>query len=125
MWHVHGPEIRYRSADNVVDEIEYLYHKYDARYFQFMDDNFTFDKKRVIRIMSEINRRNLKISYDTPNGIAISKLDADVIKAMVDGGLVRISLAIESGSEEIRKKMMKINLYLNYRKPILNFFLNL
>tara|TARA_Y100000034_G_C6887985_1_gene407987 strand:- start:720 stop:2342 length:1623 start_codon:yes stop_codon:yes gene_type:complete len=107
MWHVHGPEIRYRSADNVVDEIEYLYNKYDARYFQFMDDNFTFDKKRVIRIMNEINRRNLKISYDTPNGIAISKLDADVIKAMVEGGLIRISLAIESGSEEIRNIMMK------------------
>ncbi len=107
MWHVHGPKIRYRSADDVVDEIEHLYHKYNARYFQFMDDNFTFDKKRVIRMMNEITRRGLKISYDTPNGIAINRLDEDVIKAMVEGGLIRISIAIESGSQQIRDLMMK------------------
>ncbi len=107
MWHVHGPKIRYRSADDVVDEIEYLYHTYNARYFQFMDDNFTFDKKRVIRMMTEIKRRGLKISYDTPNGIAINRLDKDVIKAMVEGGLIRISIAIESGSQKIRELMMK------------------
>ena len=107
MWHVHGPKIRYRSADDVVDEIEHLYHNYGARYFQFMDDNFTFDKKRVVRMMSEIVRRGLKISYDTPNGIAINRLDGDVIKAMVDGGLIRISIAIESGSQKIRELMKK------------------
>jgi len=107
MWHVHGPKIRYRSADDVVDEIEHLYHEYNARYFQFMDDNFTFDKKRVIRMMNEITRRGLKISYDTPNGIAINRLDEDVIKAMVEGGLIRISIAIESGSQHIRDLMQK------------------
>jgi len=107
MWHVHGPKIRYRSADDVVDEIQYLYDNFEARYFQFMDDNFTFDKKRVIRMMNEIVRRGMKISYDTPNGIAISKLDTETIRAMVAGGLIRISIAIESGSQEIRDLMLK------------------
>ena len=107
MWHVHGPKIRYRSATNVVDEIESLYHKYNVRYFQIMDDNFTYDKKRVISVMNQIVKRGLKIQFDTPNGIAINRLDEDVIQAMVDGGLVRISIAIESGSEKIRQSMKK------------------
>ena len=107
MWHVHGPSIRYRGAMNVVDEIESLYDKYDARYFQFMDDNFTFDKDRVINIMNEIVKRKLKISFDTPNGVAINRLDAAVIGAMVSAGLIRVSIAIESGSEKIRKLMKK------------------
>tara|TARA_Y100000310_G_scaffold303667_1_gene342198 strand:- start:318 stop:929 length:612 start_codon:yes stop_codon:yes gene_type:complete len=58
-------------------------------------------------MMTEIVRRGLKISYDTPNGIAINRLDSDVIKAMVDGGLIRISIAIESGSQKIRELMKK------------------
>jgi magnesium-protoporphyrin IX monomethyl ester (oxidative) cyclase len=107
MWHVHGPKIRDRTAMDVVDEIENLYNKYGARYFQFMDDNFTWDEHRVISIMNEIVKRGLKIQFDTPNGIAINRLDPKVIKAMVDGGLTYISIAIESGSEEIRQIMKK------------------
>lgn len=107
MWHVHGPKIRDRSAADVVDEIENLYNKYGTRYFQFMDDNFTWNEERVIGMMDEIIRRNLKIQFDTPNGVAINRLDAKVIKALVDGGLASISIAIESGSEKIRKIMKK------------------
>jgi anaerobic magnesium-protoporphyrin IX monomethyl ester cyclase len=107
MWHVHGPKIRDRSAIDVVDEIENLYNKYGARYFQFMDDNFTWNKERIVEMMNEIVKRGLKIQFDTPNGVAINRLDSEVIKAMVDGGLVSISIAIESGSEKMRKIMLK------------------
>ena len=38
-------------------------------------------------MMTEISRRGLKISYDTPNGIAINRLDEDVIKAAKQIGI--------------------------------------
>ena len=41
------------------------------------------------------------------NGISIKTIDAEVLDAMVGAGLVRTSLAIESGSEFIRNTVMK------------------
>ena len=107
MWHVHGPSLRSRSPNDVVDEIENLYNQLGARYFQFMDDNFTYDKERVKEICYEIIRRKIKIQWDTPNGIAINRLDPVLIQAMVDAGMIRIALAIESGSNKIRSEMKK------------------
>ena len=107
MWLVHGPKFRARSSVNVINEISYLYNTYGANYFQFMDDNMTFDKKRIIEICDGIVRRNFKIQFDTPNGLAISRLDKEVINAMISAGWISTAIAIESGSEYIRNKVMK------------------
>lgn len=107
MWLVHGPKFRFRSAANVLDEIESLYKNYNVRYFQFMDDNMTFDKKRTLEICQGIRSRKMDIQFDIPNGLAINKLDQEIIDAMVEAGMVYASLAIESGSDYIRNKIMK------------------
>lgn len=106
MWLLGGPHFRPRSPDNVVDEMEHLYNAFNVRYFQFMDDNLTYDKKRILEICNGILKRNMDIQFDTPNGVAISRLDQETIGAMVNAGLIRISIAIESGSEYIRNKVM-------------------
>lgn len=110
MFMVMGPKLRTRSPKNVVDEIEYLYNKYNHRHFSFMDDNFTLKKAHVLEVCSEIIKRNLNIQFETPNGIATSTLDEEVVDVMVKAGLVRIYLAIESGSDYIRNKIMGKNL---------------
>jgi len=106
MFMVMGPRWRPRSAKNVVDEIEYLYNKYDHHHFSFMDDNFTLNKRRTLEICSEIINRRLEIQFETPNGISINTLDEEVMDALISAGLVRTYLAIESGSEYIRNKVM-------------------
>jgi len=106
----HGPRIRYRSPDSVLAEMEHLYHRYNARYFEFMDDNLTYDKKNVLTICDGIKKRKLDIQFCTPNGVSVNSLDEEVIDAMVDAGLVRICLAIESGSELIRNRAIAKNL---------------
>src|SRR5208337_4375395 len=70
MFMVMGPKWRCRSPQNVVDEIEYLYHKYNHRHFSFMDDNLTLKKSHVLEICNQIIERNLNIQFETPNGIA-------------------------------------------------------
>lgn len=107
MYSVMGPRWRPRSPKNVVDEIEYLYNKFDHRHFSFMDDNLTFKKPHVLEICNQIIKRKLDIQFETPNGIAIGTLDQEVLDSLVSAGLVRISLAIESGSDFIRNKIMK------------------
>jgi anaerobic magnesium-protoporphyrin IX monomethyl ester cyclase len=106
MWQVMGPYWRGRSAKNVVDEIEYVYNKYGQKHFSFNDDNISLSKTRTIEICKEIVDRGLNIEFETPNGLSINTLDEEVISWLVKAGLVRVSLAIESGSEYIRNKVM-------------------
>jgi len=110
MWLVHGPKIRYRSPDNVLAELEYLYKEYGVNYFRFMDDNLTFDRQRILDICRGIVKRNMNIQFDTPNGVAVNGLDKEVVEAMAKAGMTRVSIAIESGSEYIRNKIMRKNL---------------
>jgi magnesium-protoporphyrin IX monomethyl ester (oxidative) cyclase len=105
-----GPRWRPRSPKNVVDEIEHVYHKYNHRHFAFMDDNFSLNKSRVLEICNQIIERNLDIQFETPNGLAIATLDEEVLDALVSAGMVRTYLAIESGSDFIRNKIMRKNL---------------
>lgn len=107
MFMAHGPSFRMRSAENVVDEIEYLYKRFNHHYYSFMDDNLTLNKSRMIEICNSIIRRRLDIQFDTPNGLAINTLDKDILDAMVNAGMIKVCLAIESGSPEIRKSINK------------------
>ena len=104
---VWGNKWRGRSAKNVVDEIEFMYKKYGVREFRFFDDNLTWDKKRIIEICNEIIKRKLDIKWDTPNGVAISTLDYEVLKKMKQSGYYRIVMGIESGSLDTLKFIRK------------------
>jgi magnesium-protoporphyrin IX monomethyl ester (oxidative) cyclase len=106
MFLVMGPKFRARSAGNIVKEIELLYNEYGVRHFSFMDDNLTFSKGRTLEICGEIVRRGLDFQFDTPNGLMVRTLDEEVISALVSAGWVRGSIAIESGSDYIRNKVI-------------------
>ncbi len=110
MWMVHGRGIRVRSPMNVLDEMERLYNDYGVRYFEFVDDNMTFNKKRTLEILNGIVKRKMNMQFDTPNGLNIERLDSEIVDALVNAGLTRISLAVESGSEYIRNKVMRKNI---------------
>ena len=103
---VMGDIIRYRTPKNIVDELEMLFNKYSLNRFSFWDDNLNINKKQIIAINDEIIKRNLNIQYETPNGLGIRTLDEEIIDSMVEGGWVRGAIAIESGSDYIRNKVI-------------------
>jgi magnesium-protoporphyrin IX monomethyl ester (oxidative) cyclase len=101
-----GSRFRAISPKKVVDEIQLLYEHYGQNHFSFMDDNITLSKRHIISICNEILRRKLNLQFETPNGVFLRSLDQEVIESMVEAGWVRGALAIESGSEFIRNKVM-------------------
>jgi len=105
-----GPKWRARTPQNVVDEIESVYSKYKHRHFSIMDDNFSLNKSRALEICNLILKKNLNLQFETPNGLSINTLDEKLLDALVSAGMVRTYLAIESGSDYIRNKIMKKNL---------------
>ncbi len=106
MFHVMGPTFRTYSATRVLDDLEFLYHEYGTNYFEFFDDNFTLNKKRTLEICRGIVQRKLDIQIRTTNGLSINTLDDEVVDALAEAGLVWTPIAIESGSEFIRNKVM-------------------
>jgi len=107
MFHAHGPRWRSRSAENVLDEIQFLYEKYKVRHLQFMDDNMTFNKERSIDIFRKIVERGLKVTIDFPNGLSVNTLDDDIIFWMKKAGCIEVRLAVESGSVYMRNHIMR------------------
>jgi magnesium-protoporphyrin IX monomethyl ester (oxidative) cyclase len=116
---LYGTKYRMRSAKSVVDEIQYLYDRYNCRYISFVDDNMAVSKKRTLKIMSEICKRELNIQFDTSNGLAIDTLDEEIMAAMAKAGHIRTAVGIETGSEYMRNAIVKKNLK---DETIYNFF---
>ena len=97
--------VRYRSVKNIVDEIEECVNKYGMREFNFYDDTFTINKRRVIEVCEEINRRKLKIVWIC--FARVNTVDREMLKAMKSSGCKKISFGLESGSQKILDLMRK------------------
>ncbi len=104
---ISGKKIRFRSADNVIEEIKLLCRQYGIREIHIEDDNFTFNRNLVMEFCRKLKENNLNISWTCPNGVRLDTLDKDLLLTMKDAGLYGISVGIESGSERILKDMKK------------------
>ncbi|MEI8348649.1 MAG: radical SAM protein [Candidatus Omnitrophota bacterium] len=102
-----GKVLRTRSAENVVDEIEYWYNK-NYRQFNFGDDNFTFVKDRVHRICDEIQKRGLRnLDLRCGNGIRADKVDKALLTRMREVGFTYIGIGVEAGNNRVLDSIKK------------------
>ena len=101
-----GHLIRFRSAKNVVDETELLKKEYGLDGVGFFDDCFTVDKNRVIAICKEIIDRKLEVGWWCE--ARANTLDPEVLSWMKRAGCEHIAMAIESGSNEVLKRIRKM-----------------
>ncbi|MCP4649487.1 MAG: radical SAM protein [PVC group bacterium] len=115
-----GRHYRMRSAKNVLDEIEYLINKYGVKEIQFIDDNLTLDKKRAIDIFNGIIERKLDIYWNTPNGVAVWTLDEPLLELMKKSGCYELTVAFESGDQDVLNKIIKKPLNLQYAARMVN-----
>lgn len=116
---------RARSAENVVDEIEFLYNQLGIKEIIFYDDNMTFDKRRINQICSEIKRRKIDIRWSVPNGVAIWTLDKETIRNMKSAGCFKITFGLESGSLATLKFIHKDFLDFAKAKELIRFSNNI
>jgi anaerobic magnesium-protoporphyrin IX monomethyl ester cyclase len=117
-WTVHGRKMRYRSIENVLAEIDILYHKYNVRSFVPEDDLFTVKKERIINLCDSVSSRYKDLKFQFPNGLSVATLDDDVIAAMIRMGMSVATIAIESGSDFVQKKIIKKNASLTRAKKV-------
>lgn len=100
---IFGRKIRMYSAGRIVEEIEYLKNKFGINDFEFLDDNFNFNTKRVFEFADLVTKKGLKIYLSFPNGIRGDLVGEDVADAFYALGTYMCSFALETGSPRLQK----------------------
>jgi len=108
--------VRFRSIENVVDEIEECVKKYNHQDFTFHDEFFTLNRNRVIEFCHELKRRNLNIKWFCQ--ARCGTVDIELLKIMKSSGCEKIGFGFESGDERILKLMEKDNDLTKARKSV-------
>jgi len=98
---------RYRSAENIVAELEMLYYKYNRKSVLFLDDNFLVNKKRIYLLLEEIKKRDLHKKMIFNFQARGDNTDEKLLKDLYDGGFRSIFFGIETSSNRIMKIIKK------------------
>ena len=101
----YGSKYRAHSAEYVVDNCEYLARGHGANALMFLDDVFTFDRERTLRICALLRRRRLGVPWVCQT--RADCLDPALVREMRDAGCVGVCMGVESGSERILKVLHK------------------
>jgi radical SAM superfamily enzyme YgiQ (UPF0313 family) len=102
MW---GRRVRYRSAQNIIDEIRRVKQQFGTTQFSFEDDSFTTNPKLIGEFCRQLISRRLGISWSAITRINL--LSEELISQMKRAGCNHIRVGIESGSDKVLKSTKK------------------
>jgi anaerobic magnesium-protoporphyrin IX monomethyl ester cyclase len=102
-----GKRYRTRSAANVLGELDWLVDKFGIEEIKVQDDNLTVNKKRAAEIFQGMIERPYRLHWNTPNGIAVWTLDKEMLTLMKNSGCFEITMAIESGNQEVLDTLIR------------------
>ena len=104
---IFGKVFRRRSAENLFNEIDYLYNTYRIRDFEILDDIFNLDRERLIDFCDRIINSNMKVTFAFPNGLRGDILDELQLTRLRQAGTIFIAFAVETGSPRLQKLIRK------------------
>ncbi len=102
---VFGRKTRYRSASNIVEEIELLIDRYSVREIVFQDDAFTTNKRLAWDICELIIEKKINISWNCQS--RADNISEDLAKLFKAAGCKQIAFGIETGSQKIMDLISK------------------
>ena len=107
-----GRRLRFRSHENVADEIELLVDKYKVKQIVFTDDELTANRRFVMGLVEELKRRGLDIVFAC--GSRVDHVDRELLEYLYKNGCVALYFGVESASQEtlnyIGKKLSLIHI---------------
>lgn len=101
-------KIRFRSINNVIEEIKYLVENFGIKEVHFEDDNLTMKRNHVQELCRQIIKNKIQISWACPNGIRADKVDEKILKLMKQAGCYFVAFGIESASPKILNNIHKL-----------------
>lgn len=99
----YGFRVRFRSYENIVEEITKCIKRYKINHISIEDDTFTLNKELVKKLCIFFKNKNLTWNCNT----RVNAVDYDLLKIMSKSGCKKVAFGVESGNMEILKKNKK------------------
>jgi len=100
-----GKIVRRHSVNYIIDEIQYVKERWPLSFIKFYDDIFTYQADSWLVEFSKKYKKNIGLPFFILTRADL--LSEDVVKLLKYAGCHTISMSIEAGNPEIRKKMLK------------------
>ncbi len=100
-----GSQIRYRSPQNIIGEVEALISDWGIEFLKFADDTFTANKRQVIEFCKLKIEKGIKVPYGA--NAHVNTLDEEMLSYLKQSGCRELWYGVESGSPRILKTMHK------------------
>lgn len=109
---------RFRSPQNVVEEIEILVDRYGVDFIGFVDDNMMASEKQIMEFCDLIEKKKFPITWGCHGRVTSAK--PEILERMAEAGCVWIGYGIESGSQKMLDAMNKRATVEQAKKAIIN-----
>lgn len=96
---VYGLSYRRRSASLVAEELENIVKEYSPDTLWFVDDVFTISHQWLEKFVAELEKRQLKISYECIT--RADRMNEHVVQLLKQSGCFRVWIGAESGSQKV------------------------
>jgi radical SAM superfamily enzyme YgiQ (UPF0313 family) len=100
---VFGRRVRFRSIDNVVAEIKHVINTLGYRGFNFHDDTFCVNRKRILKMCEEFTKLDIVWRCLT----RADTVDGELLRIMRDSGCKEVIIGMETGSQKILNTLRK------------------
>ncbi len=97
--------VRYRSIDNVMQELRLLTSKYGIRYVFFGDPTFVINRNRTMEFCRRLREENLDLKWECL--VRVDLMDEELMEQMSRSGCEAVFYGIESGSDDVLAKIKR------------------
>jgi radical SAM superfamily enzyme YgiQ (UPF0313 family) len=96
--------VRYRSPQNVIQEIKEVLKQYGGKYVYFQDDCFDADKKWLNNFL-DIYQKEIGLPFHCI--LRLDLLTEPIVKKLKESNCTAVRCAVESGNDKIRYELLK------------------
>jgi len=96
---IFSKKVRFRSAANIVDEVEHLVKDYGVTALSLSSSTFTVNRRKTMALCDELIRRKVDVKWQCTTRVNL--VDLELLTRMKQAGCEILSYGIESASQEI------------------------
>ena len=112
---ISGRSYRYIPTEKAIEQIDLLINKYNQKHINFVDDNFTANRKRFKELMEEMINRKFyeKVTFDCQT--RADAVNEEILSLLKKAGFRMIDFGMETASERLmvllnKKETVKQNI---------------
>ena len=98
---ISGRHARYKSAERIVEDIDFIVNKLNIHLFMFWDELFTLNKKRCLDICRLMIEKGLNKKCRWMATTRVDRVDEELLVLMKQAGCWMLAFGLESGDQNV------------------------